>query len=128
MRRSNLPALTGGSRCRCTVSVPALAAPPPIRPAHGFLDTVGAAVHEPTITVHTPGVSNYLPDWLSRRHQPGSDTSIPTALTHIDIEIPMPRTQSFWLARPLPKASKRRSLVLANKIIKEHRNMVTESR
>ena len=69
---------------------------------------LGHVVYTPSFIAHTPGVSNVLPDWLSPVTQPSRSEPLPTALAHVTVEEPTPRSSSYFLAAPLPKDSRGR--------------------
>ena len=68
----------------------------------------GAAAYRPSVVTHTPGICNVIPDWLSRREEPGPRPPPPSALQGITIETPVERSSSYYLADPLPRDSKMR--------------------
>jgi hypothetical protein len=62
---------------------------------------LAAHVYEPLMITHIPGVSNVIPDTLSRMFQPGTDYSLPMQLTQA-IRVPAPaRDRTFWLVGAL---------------------------
>ena len=73
---------------------------------------LGHALYTPSFIVHTPGLSNVLPDWLSRVSQPSRSEPMPAALADVTIDEPIPRSSSYFLAAPLPKSSRGRHMAL----------------
>ena len=80
----------------------------------------GRALYRPTAVIHTPGLANHAPDWLSRRDEPGRTDPMPAVLKDISVETPAARDDSFYLAAPLPSGSKRRKSALVKQMRKRH--------
>ena len=57
---------------------------------------LGRGLYLPLVTQHTPGVSNVLPDALSRLNQPGASSALPPALSDVPLESVPSRGRDFY--------------------------------
>ena len=59
---------------------------------------IGSALYRPGLIVHTPGVSNVVPDYLSRLSAPGPPKSPPAQLAGSKLRTPPTRGPAWWLS------------------------------
>ena len=55
---------------------------------------------EPQVTLHIPGVSNTIPDALSRIFEPGKDYTIPEILSTVEAQVPPLRDEAWYSTLP----------------------------
>ena len=55
---------------------------------------------EPQVIIHIPGVSNTIPDTLSRIFEPGKNYSIPTILADVEPQVAPLRDESWYRTLP----------------------------
>ena len=69
-----------------------------LRVAHEIALDITQAMYDPDVAAHVAGINHGIADWLSRPSLQKS-THRPAPIAHLDIEVPPPRTHSFWKAQ-----------------------------